>query len=204
MALTPGAGPLAAPVLGLPRPGMPPAFEEIIAAAVPTLRHVPVVARCLARTVSAAATLNTTTSWQGLFVLPKAVLCVPSRGGRRHQAQAAQATCRRCQRWLDGERGALWDDLDMQRAPTHPKARQGRCFRLAAEGELSRACAALVEPPPLPPNAETFAQRQAKHPVAALPDLAQLSPSRPAAVPEFESELVMRAVRTLKRTSGAR
>ena len=48
-----------------------PAFEEIMAAAVPTLRHVPVVARaawaqCLARTVSAAATLNTTASCRSL------------------------------------------------------------------------------------------------------------------------------------------
>ena len=91
-------------------------------------------------------------------------------------------------------RGANFE-LDSARRPAKAgvpslEARHARCCLLAAEGELSRACAALVEPTPLPPSAETFTQLQDKHPQAALPDPALLGPPHPAAVPEFEALLL--------------
>ena len=162
-----------------------PSLDKITSTFVPTLRHVPHAARaswaqCLAQAVSSAASLNTVAAWQQLLMLPKAVLGAPSRGAGK----------RRCQRWLDGERGELWDELDSARRPAKAgvpslEARHARCCLLAAEGELSRA-AALVEPTPLPPSAETFTQLQDKRPQAALPNLPCWVPA-----PDFEVLLAL-------------
>ena len=73
---------------------------------------------------------------------------------------------------------------------TGAEARHSRCRRLAADGDLSRACAALVDPPPLPPTPSVLDELKAKHPQAAAPDTAALSPCRPGAVPEFDSNAV--------------
>ncbi|CAL1154289.1 unnamed protein product [Cladocopium goreaui] len=191
----------------------PPSFSTIMGHTAPTLRHVPHVARaawaqCLARAVAAAATTNTGPAWQELLMLPKAVLAAPLRGGGGHHKQAALSTLRRCQRWLAGERMELWDEL-VQPRPARARAdgvelaaQHTRCCALAAEGELSRACAALTEPPPLPPSRATLEALAAQHPQAAPPDVAQLGPARPAAVPEVTKENVVRAVRSFSRASA--
>ncbi|CAL1143640.1 unnamed protein product [Cladocopium goreaui] len=193
-------------------PGLP-SFSTIMGHTAPTLRHVPHVARaawaqCLARAVAAAATTNTGPAWQELLMLPKAVLAAPLRGGGGHHKQAALSTLRRCQRWLAGERMELWDEL-VQPRPARARAdgvelaaQHTRCCALAAEGELSRACAALTEPPPLPPSRATLEALAAQHPQAAPPDVAQLGPARPAAVPEVTKENVVRAVRSFSRASA--
>ena len=141
-------------------------------------------------------------------MLPKAVLAAPLRGGGRHHKQAALSTLRRCQRWLAGERMELWDEL-VQPRPARARAdgvelaaQHTRCCALAAEGELSRACAALTEPPPLPPSRATLEALAAQHPQAAPPDVAQLGPARPAAVPEVTKANVVRAVRSFSRASA--
>lgn len=90
-----------------------PDFEEIMACGAQTVRHVPSAARaawaqCLARTVASAAALNTLGAWQELFMLAKAVLATPGRGGAKHRAQAGLAVRRRCLRWLAGERAELF------------------------------------------------------------------------------------------------
>ena len=193
-------------------PGLP-SFSTIMGHTAPTLRHVPHVARaawaqCLARAVAAAATTNTGPAWQELLMLPKAVLAAPLRGGGRHHKQAALSTLIRCQRWLAGERMELWDEL-VQPRPARARAdgvelaaQHTRCCALAAEGELSRACAALTEPPPLPPSRATLEALAAQHPQAAPPDVAQLGPARPAAVPEVTKANVVRAVRSFSRASA--
>jgi hypothetical protein len=194
-------------------PGLP-TLDGIMACDVSTARHVPHVARaawaqCLARALAAAACSNTMTAWQELLMLPKAVLVAPSRAGARHQRQAALATLRRCQRWLAGERMELWEDLRVRtdRAPRldsakQTAAQQSRCCALAAEGELSRACAALVDPPPLPASSATLEQLVAQHPQAPAPDLGQLGPARPAAVPELSHDALTKAIRSFARASA--
>ena len=86
-------------------------------------------------------------------MLPKALLTPSPRGGAKRREQAAQFTRRRCEHWLGGERSELWPPQAgrRRRCPPdeEPELRQARCMRLAAEGELSRACAALVAPPML-------------------------------------------------------
>ena len=194
-------------------PGLP-TLDGIMACDVSTARHVPHVARaawaqCLARALAAAACSNTMTAWQELLMLPKAVLVAPSRAGARHQRQAALATLRRCQRWLAGERMELWEDLRVRpdRAPRldsakQTAAQQSRCCALAAEGELSRACAALVDPPPLPASSATLEQLVAQHPQAPAPDLGQFGPARPAAVPELSHDALTKAIRSFARASA--
>ena len=189
-----------------------PSFADILAAECHTLRHVPHAARpcwaqCLARAVATAVARNSVAAWQELLMLPKAVLVAPHRGGARHRAQAAQATRRRCLRWLEGERASLWQELHV--APRHragatltAEARHSRCHRLAADGDLSRACAALVDPPPLPPTPSVLDELKAKHPQAAAPDTAALSPCRPGWFSEFDSNAVAQAIRGFKRGSS--
>ena len=189
-----------------------PSFADILAADVPTIRHIPRAARaawaqCLARAAAAAVARNTPASWQDLLMLPKAVLGAPLRGGARHKAQLGQHTRRRCLRWLDGERCELWEEAvsePRRRVAARPttEARHARCCRLAAEGELSRACDALTQEPPLPQDAATLSALQAKHPQSALPDVAALGASRPGAVPEFCAGEVAASIRSFKRASG--
>ena len=141
-------------------------------------------------------------------MLPKALLCVPKRGGARHRGQGAQATLRRCKRWLEGEREELWEDLDPRlvapsaRASPTAEQRHSRCKQLAAEGsrELSRACSALVDPPPSQATAAVQAELRSKHPQAPPP---VVETCNVAAVPEFSADEVARAVRSFLRGSVA-
>ena len=146
-------------------------------------------------------------------MLPKAVLHPAPRGGRRHRLQAAQFTQRRCARWLAGEREELWGDLPgpRRRRPRDDDeeaaqaARQARCCALAAEGELSRACAALVSLPLLDNTTDVVSKLQAKHPRAApaRPALVALGLPALAAVPELAVEDVIQAIRSFSRGSAA-
>ena len=160
--------------------------------------------------LAATHSRNTVQAWVELLMLARCTLVAPSRGGARHSQQAALATKRRCQRWLDGERVELWEELAEQRPQRSATAggerslaaRQSRCCSLAAEGELARACAALTEPAPVPASLEALAELRDKHPAAAAPDLAALGPARPALVPEFDAEAVIKAVRSFHRASA--
>ena len=102
----------------------------------------------------------------------------------------------------------LWEELRARPQATRSTAdsttatQHSRCCALAAEGELSRACAALTEPAPLPPSQATFEQLSAHHPQSALPDVSRLGPARPAAVPELSSEAVIGALKTFPRASA--
>ena len=143
-------------------------------------------------------------------MLPRAVLCTSPRRGASHRTQVAEFTRRRCQRWLDGERRELWEDLashgrGRRRAAAREStanSRHRRCRRLAAEGEYAGACAALTDPPMLERDAAVEAELRSKHPLSAPPRLAALGAPSVAAVPEFSAELVTYAVRGFRRGSA--
>ena len=187
-----------------------PELSAIFAADVPTVRHVPRAARgpwaqCLARALHDAAELNSVGAWQRLLLLPKAVLRPPPRGGAARREQAAQHTRRRCQRWLEGEMAALWElgpaRQRKRRASDGDEAvarRHARCCSLAAEGELSRACAALVDPQPLEVDDAVLDKLRAKHP----PALASMGPPARGLVPDLTADLVAAAVRKIRRGSA--
>lgn len=180
-------------------PGLP-TFDTIMGHTAPTLRHVPHVARALGS--------------------------MPRSGGGHGSSlqQYAPKSCPRCSftgRWAPpqagcschppalpaGEHMELWDEL----VPFRPRTKvsssdlgvqHARCCSLAAEGELSRACAALTEPSPLPPSRATLDLLAAQHPQAAAPDLGQLGPARATAVAELTNELIVRAIRSFPRASA--
>ena len=81
--------------------GVLPSLSEVQAAGTPTLRHVPGPARhawgqALTRALAAVAHHNDERSWLVLLMLPKAVLCAPNRGGRKHQKAVAAFTVNTC------------------------------------------------------------------------------------------------------------
>ena len=200
-----------------------PSLAEIFAAPGPVLRHVPKAARsgwaqCLARSLAAVADQNSLSAWVQLCMLPKAVLRPAPRGGVSRRNQAASFTQRRCARWLEGERHELWEPerSSRQRRRPHPTdsededdtllaARHARCLALAAEGELSRACASLVDPPLLEKNAAVIAALRHKHPTAppARPSLLASGPCPVGAVPDFAVADVVKAARSFRRGSAA-
>ena len=196
-----------------------PDLASIFSANIPVLRHVPKAARglwaqCLARALSNVASSNSLLAWRELLMLPKAVLQPAPRGGAKRREQAARFTQRCCSRWLEGEREELWHAAAARRRRSTPAddddeaaalaRRHARCKALASEGDLSRACAALVDPPLLPDLAEVANALRAKHPPAApaRPGLQSLGPSSRADVPEISSEEVVKAVRGFKRGSA--
>ena len=194
-----------------------PGLAAIFSAQLPVLRHVPKAARgvwaqCLARALALVAAHNTLVAWQELFMLPKAILHPAPRGGAHRRDQAARFTQRRCQRWLEGEPEELWEDVPARRqrqpAVTEDAAvanRHTRCRALAAEGELSRACAALTSPPLLEASQDTVAKLRDKHPQAApaRPSLVQMGPPPQHSVPDVSVEQVAAAVRSFRKGSAA-
>ena len=167
-------------------------------------------AQCLARALSSVATHNTHTAWAELLMLPKAVLCPAPRSGSARRAQATNFTTTRCRRWLDGERDELWPSQPRRRrtppaAATRQSAQQSRCITLAAEGEYSRACSALVAPPLLEASPDIQQKLLAKHPraTAARPGLLGLGPAPVGAVPDITTHAVSNAVRGFRRGTAA-
>ncbi|CAE7275446.1 unnamed protein product [Symbiodinium sp. KB8] len=205
--------------IGMPGTSNPagPGLAAIFSAQLPVLRHVPKAARgvwaqCLARALALVAAHNTLVAWQELFMLPKAILHPAPRGGAHRRDQAARFTQRRCQRWLEGEPEELWEDVPARRqrqpAVTEDAAvanRHTRCRALAAEGELSRACAALTSPPLLEASQDTVAKLRDKHPQAApaRPSLVQMGPPPQHSVPDVSVEQVAAAVRSFRKGSAA-
>ena len=194
-----------------------PDLATIFSANIPVLRHVPKAARgawaqCLARALAQVAGHNSLRAWRALLILPKTVLRPAPRGGARRREQAARFTQRCCARWLEGEREELWSEGPARRpkqASEQDEAavlarRHARCISLAGEGELSRACAALVDPPLLAESTEVLNSLRAKHPHAspARPGLQSQGPPSRRDVPDISSAEVLKAVRGFRRGSA--
>lgn len=130
------------------------------------------------------------------------------RGGAKRREPAARFTSRRCARWLAGERLQLWPAGEGLRRKKRAGAsdderssQQLRCRQLAAEGELSRACAALVAPPLIRHSPGVMDTLRAKHP-RAQPARAALLPLGPPArtdVLDIAAADVVAAVRSFCR-----
>ena len=88
-------------------------------------------------------------------MLAKCVLCAPLRAGKQHQSQRIAFTRQRLQRWLNGERATLWQDLPAYKAPQRKEChsdtvrqalRHKRCEEFCREGADAKACKALYCP----------------------------------------------------------
>ena len=118
-----------------------------------TLCHVPAAARslwgrALSHALASVAHHNDERAWREFLMLPQCVLCPPPRKGRRHHKAAAAYTKDRLQRWLEGDRRALWEDRHQapQSALRKRSAAQQRelAVALTREGFDRKACNALV------------------------------------------------------------
>eukprot|EP00663_Eupelagonemidae_sp_cell21sb_P002070 gene2070-1327_t len=187
-----------------------PSLHEVYATRITTCKYVPRAARAtwcdaLAGAFAAAVYHNTTAAWTELLMLPKAVLCSAPRAGKAYRQQAATFTRLRCERWLAGERSSLWSDIPQRaRGSTRGRAedddaflrqrRQERATELARDGLDAKACSALLSSGVLGVTAEVLDALRAKHPSAAAPDLTDLGPPSPEAVPELDVDAVRKAV----------
>ena len=74
---------------------------------------------------------------------------------------------------------------------------QQRCIELASDGQYSKATKALVSPGPLARDENTEKAMKDKHPTAqASPDLSDLATPSRAQVPEIDSTLLKKMLKT--------
>lgn len=169
-----------------------PSLEDVFSRSSATLKHVPKAARslwarCLGEAVEAAMSSSSVEAWVELLMLPKCVLVVPPRRGKKHQAR--RFTESRCERWLGGERMELWLDgrSSPPRRPGHSsddsERRWKRVEELVRDGQYSKACRTLLSQPPLEESVVVEDKLRRMHPsVSADPDLSSFGPAGPAPV----------------------
>ena len=153
-----------------------------------------------------------------LLTLPALVLTAPSRGGRRHTLRLDNDTRRRCLDWVSGIRAELWTPPHGQRgkprkdfntvdgADALPDAVVSRVATLLREGALRRACAALLQDPPISPSDDVVAALRDLHPVPEASEKAGMHSLRqvaPRAAPVADVDRVRKAVHSFPSTSGA-
>ena len=105
--------------------------------------------------------------------------------------------------WLDGPsvRQRRQNNKGSKPSNSHNTERQQqRCIELAADGQYSKATKALVSPGPLGRDVHTENAMQEKHPLAqGAPDLSDLAAPSRAQVPEFDSILVKKMLKSFSR-----
>ena len=134
-------------------------------------------------------------------MLTKCVLCAPPRAGKEHKNQRVSFTRSRLNRWLDGDRATLWQDIPNYRTRQHRTRamsvqaeqgiRQKRCIDWCGEGADSKACQALIQPPPLQHTGELVREMQDKHPRAEQQlDMSQLGAANVALTPTVDCDMI--------------
>ena len=93
-----------------------PSLSTIHSRFVPTIKNIPkglrkLFAQCLTKALARVVWNNDGASWTELQMLPKCILCCPTRGGKSHRSQRLTWTRGRLNRWLAGERMQLWSDI---------------------------------------------------------------------------------------------
>ena len=185
------------------------------------LKYIPRGARsvwgqALAKAAASAVFHNSARAWTEWAMLPKCVLFAPPRQGKSNKGDTVAFTKVRCERWLAGEREELWLDgpgarkgrkstRSSKSSKQHDTERQQqRCIELAADGQYSKAAKALVSPGPLERNEEIEKAMREKHPLAQeAPDLSDLAAPSRAQVPEFDSMLVKKMLKSFSRGTAA-
>ena len=190
-------------------------LSNVLERKVNTLKFVPKAARfswaqCVALTAAAVVWHNNEQAWTEWHMLAKSVLWAPPRQDATFKQQLPAIIRRRCERWIAGERAQLWSEcLDAparkgKRRDLSFQQREERATCFAREGLFSKACTALQGTPPLERTPEVTATLKTKHPRAASPpDLSDVGPASPAAVPDLDSDLVTKQVRSFSKGAAA-
>ena len=194
-----------------------PSLEAVHTKHVPVLKYIPkqlrpLWAQCLSRGIASCSFHNDIRRWTEQQMLAKCVLCTPPRAGKQHQNQRLAFTRHRLQRWLDGERASLWQDIPSYRSSKQSRTqppqvetalRHKRCEDFCREGADSKACKALHAPAPSDPNV-VFDEMVRKHPAASRhPDLARLGASNVGLAPAVDALAITAALKSFNKHSGA-
>ena len=194
-----------------------PSISHIHTKRVPVLKFVPkqlrgMWAQCVSKTMASTAFHNDMTSWAHQQMLAKCVLCAPARSGQQHVNQRVAFTRHRLQRWLDGDRAALWQDIPNYKppkprqamTPAHETAlKHQRCDDLCREGADSNACKALYSPGLLDPAA-AFDEMFSKHPTSPnAHDMARLGAPNMGVVLQVDADATLKSVKSFNKHSGA-
>ena len=198
-----------------------PSLDDIYTTRVRLFKHIPKQARAswgeaLAKATARVVHLNTNRAWTELLMLPKCVLLTPPRQGKSNKRTSAAFVKHRCERWLLGDRMELWTDGPAARQnrrsprpsdpsdPNEKEHRQRRCFEKVADGQYAKGAKALISSPPLNRDEQTEKALRDKHPKAQqAPNLDDLAAPVRDDVPELDSTLVKRMIKSFPRGSGA-
>ena len=183
-----------------------PTFREIQQGATPTLRHVPRSARHLWSQTLARALAAVVHHWKKLLMLPRCVLGVPARGGRKHAKASAAYTLDRLHQWQQGERHSLWNSRGQlpgsgRNKPLTAEERRTLATSLTREGFDRKACNALLSQGLCPQTAETAQALQALHPAQPPPTTPDVAAQPLAAV--LVPEAIARALRSFPSDTAA-
>ena len=169
--------------------------------------------RCLISSLADVVAHRDVKAWTDFLTLPSLVLPAPSRGGRGHVLRHEGEVRRRCLDWLSGLRADLWAPAaarkGKQRAPQDPvdasdalsESTINRVSTLIQEVALRRACAALMQDPPVQPTDDVVASLRLLHPVPPAVD--SLRRVAPQAAPAADADQVRKALFSFPSTSGA-
>jgi hypothetical protein len=158
-----------------------PTLDEIFSSFRPTLSFVPAAhrqawARVLLLELDRVVLDNSLEAWTRLFMLPKCVLVVPKRGGKRNRGDRFSISDL-CAFWEQGQLNWLWSRQSRAR-PDQPSLSldSNRAFACAIQharcGRYGRACAALSTSGLAPDSSATLSKLESKHPQADPPDFA--------------------------------
>ena len=174
--------------------------------------------RCLISSLADIVAHRDVKAWTDFLTLPSLVLAAPSRGGRSRVLRHEGEVRRRCLDWLSGLRADLWAPAAVrkgqQRAPQDPvdvsdalpQSTINRVSTLIREGALRRACAALLQDPPVQPTDDVVASLRLLHPLPPDTDRADMSSLRrvaPQAAPVADSDQVRKALFSFPSNCGA-
>ena len=174
--------------------------------------------RCLIAALADVVAHRDVKSWTDLLTLSALVLPAPSRGGRKHVLRQEGETRRRCLDWLSGIRADLWAPPSVRSSTDRdPPAKDddrdilsasviARVTTLIQEGALRRACAALLQDPPVRPTDDVVASLRLLHPGSSVEDRVEMGTLREVAsgaAPSADMEQVRKALLSFPSTSGA-
>ena len=156
-----------------------PDLDQIFSSSRPTLSYVPAAhrqawGRVLTAELNQVCCDNSVEAWTRLFMLPKCVLAVPKRGGKRNRGDRYSVSDL-CAQWEQGKLSWLWSrgtrPLTTQRHSAPDSKRILNCaIHHARNGRFGRACAALSTSGLAPDSKETIQKLKDKHPDADPPD----------------------------------
>ena len=173
--------------------------------------------RCFIAALADVVAHRDVKSWTDLLTLPALVLLASSRGGRKHVLTQESEVRRRCLDWLSGIRADLWAPPAQQgkdrASPSQaevsdvlPISVVSRVSTLIHEGALRRACAAILQDPPVRPTEEVVASLCLFHPGPPAEDRSEmdtLGGISQGAAPSADVDQVRKALWSFPSTSGA-